>query len=80
MSHTLQLILLVPAAAVVVGFFHGATDATDTAENLQPRLPEPGYAFEAGDVVVLLGRPEQLAIAEQKLLTPQRSARGTELI
>ena len=88
------------------GFFHGATDAADAAENLQPRLhsvlltersaaigksieeidlgdvritgvrrqgarsrvPEPQYAFEAGDVVVLLGRPEQLALAEQRLL------------
>ena len=88
------------------GFFHGATDAADAADNLQPRLhsvlltdrsaaigksltdvdlgevkitgvrrrgarsrePEPQYAFEAGDVVVLLGRPEQLSLAEQKLL------------
>jgi CPA2 family monovalent cation:H+ antiporter-2 len=32
------------------------------------REPEPHYAFEAGDVVVLLGRPEQLLLAEQKLL------------
>jgi len=32
------------------------------------REPEPHYAFEAGDVVVLLGRPEQLSLAEQKLL------------
>jgi CPA2 family monovalent cation:H+ antiporter-2 len=32
------------------------------------RGPEPHYAFEAGDVVVLLGRPEQLSLAEQKLL------------
>src|SRR5438876_1212995 len=86
------------------GFFHGATDAADAADNLQPRLhsvlltdrsaaigksltdvdlgevkitgvrrrgarsrePEPQYAFEAGDVVVLLGRPEQLSLAEQK--------------
>ena len=86
------------------GFFHGATDAADAAENLQPRLhsvllpgraraigrplaeleldglvevtgvrrrgarsqrPGPDWVFEAGDVVVLLGRPENLALAEQ---------------
>ena len=89
------------------GFFHGATDAADAAENLQPRLhsvllpdraravgqplaeleldglvevtgvrrrgarsqrPGPDWVFEAGDVVVLLGRPENLALAEQRLL------------
>jgi K+:H+ antiporter len=89
------------------GFFHGATDAADAAENLQPRLhsvlltersaavghtladfdlkglvevtgvrrrgmrstvPESDYRFEAGDVVVLLGRPEDLAIVERRLL------------
>jgi len=89
------------------GFFHGATDAADAAENLQPRLhsvvlPDRAYAngrtlgeidmdglvevtgvrrrgmrpqrpdlqwrFEPGDAVVLLGKPEQLTLAEQKLL------------
>ena len=89
------------------GFFHGATDTADAAENLQPRLksvhlteraaaightladlqldrlvevsgvrrrgerstrPAPDWRFEAGDVVVLLGRPEELAIAEVRLL------------
>jgi CPA2 family monovalent cation:H+ antiporter-2 len=89
------------------GFFHGATDAADAADNLQPRLhsvlltersaavghslgdfdleglvevtgvrrrgmrsavPQPDYRFEAGDVVVLLGRPENLTVAEQRLL------------
>lgn len=89
------------------GFFHGVSDATDAADNLQPRLhsvllpdraraigrrladlalppgvefsgvrrrgarshaPDPGWVFEAGDVVVLLGPPEQLAEAEQQLL------------
>ncbi len=89
------------------GFFHGASDAADATENLQPRLhsvllPERAYAtgralaeleledgveitgvrrkgarsqrpgmdwvFEPGDVLVLLGRPESLARAEQRLL------------
>ncbi|HTP47055.1 MAG TPA: cation:proton antiporter [Casimicrobiaceae bacterium] len=89
------------------GFFHGATDAADAAENLQPRLhsvllsdrssavghtvaeldlpgqveitsvrrrgirsavPQPDYRFEAGDVLVLLGRPESLVLAENRLL------------
>ena len=89
------------------GFFHGATDTADAAENLQPRLksvllseraaavgrplaelgldnlvvingvrrrgsrsirPTPEWVFESGDVVVLLGRPENLAIAEMRLL------------
>jgi monovalent cation:H+ antiporter-2, CPA2 family len=91
------------------GFFHGATDMADAADNLQARLrtvvlpdrasavgktladlridglvevtgvrrrgarsqrPGPDWRFEGGDVVVLLGRPEQLAVAEQKLLHP----------
>jgi CPA2 family monovalent cation:H+ antiporter-2 len=30
--------------------------------------PGPEWVFEEGDVVVLLGRPEYLSIAEQKLL------------
>ncbi len=89
------------------GFFHGASDAADAAENLQPRLhsvllpgraraigrplsellleglvdvtgvrrkgarsqqPGPEWVFEEGDVVVLLGRPENLALAERRLL------------
>jgi CPA2 family monovalent cation:H+ antiporter-2 len=89
------------------GFFHGASDHADAAENLQPRLhsvplaensaavgktlaalrlpvgvelsgvrsqggrarmPEPDYELGAGDILVLLGRPEKLALAEQKLL------------
>jgi len=89
------------------GFFHGATDASDAADNLQPRLKSvllteraaavgrtlaeldldrlvevnsvrragvrsarslPEWKLEAGDVVVLLGRPEDLAIAEARLL------------
>jgi CPA2 family monovalent cation:H+ antiporter-2 len=89
------------------GFFHGATDMADAADNLQARLrtvvlpdrasavgqtlaalrldglvevtgvrrrgarsqrPGPDWCFEGGDVVVLLGRPEQPALAEQRLL------------
>jgi CPA2 family monovalent cation:H+ antiporter-2 len=89
------------------GFFHGATDAADAAENLQPRLhsvlltdrsaavgkslaevdvgklvevtgvrrrgvrsavPRPEDRFEAGDVIVILGKPENLVLAEQRLL------------
>jgi CPA2 family monovalent cation:H+ antiporter-2 len=89
------------------GFFHGASDTADAAENLQPRLqsvhltdrafargkvlsmlrldglvevtgvrrkgaraqrPGPEWVFEAGDVVVLLGRPANLSLAEQRLL------------
>ena len=89
------------------GFFHGATDAADAAENLQSRLhsvlltaranavgrslaeldlaelvevtgvrrhgvrsrsPKDEDRLEAGDVVVLLGRPADLALAERRLL------------
>jgi CPA2 family monovalent cation:H+ antiporter-2 len=89
------------------GFFHGASDMADAAENLQPRLhsvllpeganaigralstlelrsgveitgvrrkgarsqrPRPDWVFEPGDVVILLGRPEGIALAEQRLL------------
>jgi CPA2 family monovalent cation:H+ antiporter-2 len=96
------------------GFFHGATDTADAADNLQPRLhsvllpdrahaigkalselglaglvevngvrrrgarsqqPGPDWRFEVGDVVVLLGRPEAIALAEQRLLRGQGGAR-----
>ncbi len=89
------------------GFFHGATDTADAADNLQPRLhsvvlpdrasavghtladldierlvevtgvrrrgvrsrrPDGTWLFEAGDVVVLLGLPEKLLLAEKRLL------------
>ena len=87
------------------GFFHGATDTADAAENLQSRLhtilltgrskavgrslaeinlgtlvevtgvrrhgsrpvvPQPHDLFEEGDVLVLLGKPADLAIAERR--------------
>jgi Trk K+ transport system NAD-binding subunit len=31
-------------------------------------MPEPDYELAAGDILVLLGRPEKLALAEQKLV------------
>jgi CPA2 family monovalent cation:H+ antiporter-2 len=94
------------------GFFHGATDAADAADNVQPRLhsvvlsnraravgmtllevdlgplvevsgvrrrgarsqrPGEDFRFEAGDVVVLLGRPESLLLAEHRLLKRDRT-------
>ncbi|HQR11022.1 MAG TPA: monovalent cation:proton antiporter-2 (CPA2) family protein [Casimicrobiaceae bacterium] len=94
------------------GFFHGATDTADAAENVQPRLrsimlsqraravgrtlaelelgplvemtgvrrrgarsvrPGGDFRFETGDVVVLLGRPEDLLQAEQLLLKRERA-------
>jgi CPA2 family monovalent cation:H+ antiporter-2 len=94
------------------GFFHGATDAADAADNLQPRLhsvvlpdraravgrtlaelqvdglvevmgvrrrgmrsqrPDGSWRFEAGDVVVLLGKPESVLQAEQRLLKRERA-------
>jgi CPA2 family monovalent cation:H+ antiporter-2 len=93
--------------AMFRGFFHGASDTADAADNLQARLrtvvlpdrasavgktldelaldglvevtgvrrrgarslrPPVDWRFEGGDIVVLLGRPEQLALAEQRLL------------
>ena len=89
------------------GFFHGASDLADAADDLQPRLhtvmlnerahaigrsladleigrwvevtgvrrpgarsvlPGPDWRFEPGDAVVLLGRPANLARAEERLL------------
>ena len=32
------------------------------------RRPGPDWVFESGDVVVLLGRPANLSLAEQRLL------------
>jgi CPA2 family monovalent cation:H+ antiporter-2 len=97
------------------GFFHGATDAADAAENVQSRLhtvvlpdrasavgrtlaevkldglvevtgvrrrgsrsqrPGPDWRFEGGDLVVLLGRPEQLSLAEHRLLRAKGMNKG----
>ena len=94
------------------GFFHGATDVSDAADNAQPRLhsivlpqraravgrtlgeldlspsveltgvrrrgarstrPDADFRFEAGDVLVLLGKPESLLLAEQQLLKRERA-------
>ncbi len=96
------------------GFYHGATDTSDAAENLQPRLhsvllPERAHAvgrrlaeldlkglvevtgirrtggrpqradqdalLGVGDTLILLGRPEQLLLAESHLLQGEH-ARG----
>jgi len=35
---------------------------------VRSRRPGQDWRFEAGDVVVLLGRPANLSLAEQKLL------------
>jgi CPA2 family monovalent cation:H+ antiporter-2 len=35
---------------------------------VRSQRPDEGWRFEAGDVVVLLGKPERLALAEQRLL------------
>ena len=35
---------------------------------MRSKVPQADYRFEAGDVVVLLGRPENLAVAEQRLV------------
>ncbi len=104
------------------GFYHGATDAADAADNLQPRLhsvllterstavgkslaeidlegrvevtsvrrrgaraaaPAPDYRFEAGDVLVLLGKPGDLVVRRAALaarLTPLAATRRPSLL
>jgi len=37
------------------------------------RRPDEDFRFEAGDVVVLLGRPESLLLAEHRLLKRDRT-------
>jgi monovalent cation:H+ antiporter-2, CPA2 family len=34
----------------------------------RPLVPDADFCFEAGDVVILLGRPANLASAERRLL------------
>jgi CPA2 family monovalent cation:H+ antiporter-2 len=49
--------------------FEGLVEVTGVRrKGARSRRPRPEWVFEAGDVVVLLGRPEYLSIAEQKLL------------
>jgi hypothetical protein len=35
---------------------------------MRSQHPDSQWRFEAGDVIVLLGKPEELSLAEQKLL------------
>jgi hypothetical protein len=35
---------------------------------MRSQRPDPQWRFEPGDAVVLLGRPEELTVAENKLL------------
>jgi CPA2 family monovalent cation:H+ antiporter-2 len=49
--------------------FEGLVEVTGVRrKGARSRRPTPEWVFEEGDVVVLLGRPEYLSIAEQKLL------------
>ena len=52
--------------------FKGVVEVTGVRRRgARSAIPEPDHRFEAGDVVVLLGRPGNLAIAEQRLLRGQ---------
>ena len=68
-----SVLLLERAAAVgrsprVLGL-DGLVEVTGVRRRGMPSLhPDPDFRFEVGDVVVLLGRPQELAIAEAKLL------------
>ncbi len=49
--------------------FDGWVEVTGVRRRGSPsRQPDPGFRFEAGDVVVLLGRPKEIALAEARLL------------
>ena len=49
--------------------FQGWIEVTGVRRRGSPsRRPDAGFRFEAGDVVVLLGRPKEIALAEARLL------------
>ena len=49
--------------------FEGLVEVTGVRrKGARSQRPGPDWVFEAGDVVVLLGRPANLALAEQRLL------------
>jgi CPA2 family monovalent cation:H+ antiporter-2 len=49
--------------------FEGVVEVTGVRRRgARSAIPEPDHRFEAGDVVVLLGRPGNLTVAEQRLL------------
>jgi CPA2 family monovalent cation:H+ antiporter-2 len=49
--------------------FNGIVEVTGVRRlGARSAIPEPDHRFEVGDVVVLLGRPGNLAVAEQRLL------------
>jgi CPA2 family monovalent cation:H+ antiporter-2 len=67
--------VLLPAGAAAVGRSLGELDIAAVVEitavrrrGLAPTHPPPDFRLEAGDVVVLLGRPTGLALAESRLL------------
>ncbi len=67
--------VLLPERAAAVGRslrevdLDGLVEVTGVRRRGMPsQRPDPDFRFEAGDVVVLLGRPKELAIAEAKLL------------
>ncbi len=52
--------------------FKGVVEVTGVRRRgARSAIPEPDHRFEAGDVVVLLGRPGNLVVAEQRLLRGQ---------
>jgi monovalent cation:H+ antiporter-2, CPA2 family len=67
--------VLLPERAAAVGRslrevdLEGLVEMTGVRRRGMPsQRPDPDFRFEVGDVVVLLGRPKELAIAEGKLL------------
>jgi len=67
--------VVLPDRAYAVGQRLGDLHADDLVEittvrrrGLRPQRPGADWRFEAGDVVVLLGKPGPIAVTEQKLL------------